>query len=188
MPFDPPLLPNGKIDRRLLEEWADRERDPNEMLGQAVMLPSSSSGDGSGMGGLTAVEQTLALLWQEVLQLPVTSEGNTLSPQAHFFELGGSSLLAVQMVTRLKSHPAFSGARMGWGWGASHEIEDAELHHQRLCGLINQPRLRGFAAFLEREKRPGSSERDILAGGDDRRRGVVAAVSIKQTCRERHDH
>ncbi|SEL61868.1 amino acid adenylation domain-containing protein [Roseateles sp. YR242] len=49
---------------------------------------------------LTETEQTLAALWREVLALPASQ---ALTPDAHFFALGGNSLLAVQLAERLRS-------------------------------------------------------------------------------------
>jgi len=139
---DPPLLPNGKVDRGQLETWADNEELPGVADGSTAA---------SDMGQLTEMEAALAKVWSKVLSLDEQGGAATLSPHSHFFELGGNSDLAVQMVMRLKGDPVFSGPRLTWGWGTSSEIPASELQHRRLCGLINQPRLRGFAGFLERE-------------------------------------
>ncbi len=72
-----PFTPNGKIDR------------------QALPQPSFSSSAESYVAPSTALEQTLAAIWQAVLgveQVGVTS---------NFFVLGGHSLLATQVVARI---------------------------------------------------------------------------------------
>ncbi|MFD3167089.1 condensation domain-containing protein [Herpetosiphon sp. NSE202] len=53
-------------------------------------LPSEQS------SGLTAVEQTLVSLWQELLGI------SPISIHANFFELGGHSLLATQVLSRIR--------------------------------------------------------------------------------------
>jgi len=73
-----PLLPNGKVDLRRLPE-------PEELLlKDELVLPRDST------------EKTLAKIWQEVLgQKEVGIHSN-------FFELGGDSILSIQIVSRAR--------------------------------------------------------------------------------------
>jgi amino acid adenylation domain-containing protein len=73
-----PLLPSGKADRRAL---AALTVETDEDAGSAAFA--------------TSAETRMAALWTELLGVPVTS------PDDDFFELGGDSLLATQLVARL---------------------------------------------------------------------------------------
>jgi hypothetical protein len=70
-----PLTPNGKIDRRALPAPHDR----------------SPEFDASYIAPRTPTEEVLASIWREVLNL------NQVSVHDNFFEVGGHSLLAVQL-------------------------------------------------------------------------------------------
>ncbi|PVZ42392.1 non-ribosomal peptide synthetase [Pseudomonas sp. CC120222-01a] len=74
-----PLTANGKLDRRALPA-----ADEAAMVRREHEAPQ---GD---------IEQRLALLWAELLQL------ERVGRQDHFFELGGHSLLAVQLIERMR--------------------------------------------------------------------------------------
>ncbi|MBA4603750.1 condensation domain-containing protein, partial [Thermoactinomyces mirandus] len=75
-----PLTANGKIDKKLLPK-------PDQMqTGVKYAAPSNKT------------EKILAQLWQEVLQV------NRVGVQDHFFELGGDSIKAMQIASRLKRH------------------------------------------------------------------------------------
>jgi hypothetical protein len=73
-----PLTPNGKVDRLALP-------DPRA----AIVLPQSAAPE-------SAFEKTIAALWRDVLGL--TEVGVT----DNFFDLGGHSLLVVQVQRRLQ--------------------------------------------------------------------------------------
>jgi len=126
---DIPMLSNGKVDRKQLEAWAESGEIPG--FAESEMKETCSE--------LTLRETSLGEVWCEILQL---DEMAKLEAHSHFFEQGGTSATAVQMIKRLKAHPAFCP-----GQG----VLAAEIQHRRLCGLINQPRLRGFCGFLDRE-------------------------------------
>ncbi|GAA1247403.1 hypothetical protein GCM10009665_43010 [Kitasatospora nipponensis] len=74
-----PLTPNGKIDRRALQR-------------SAVPAPSALAVPPS-----TATELALAEIWQEVLGL------DRVGVTDRFFDLGGNSLRAVQILSRIRS-------------------------------------------------------------------------------------
>nr|WP_161974662.1 non-ribosomal peptide synthetase [Albitalea terrae] len=74
-----PLTPNGKLDRKALPQ------------------PEDPPGIGSGYEApLGEVEQTLAAIWAEVLQVQQVGRHDD------FFELGGHSLLAVSVMERMR--------------------------------------------------------------------------------------
>jgi hypothetical protein len=75
-----PLTPNGKLDRRALPA-------PLDVLGL------KASGDELPQG---ATENALADIWKALLHLPVIRRHD------HFFDNGGHSLLAVQLVARVQ--------------------------------------------------------------------------------------
>jgi len=73
-----PLTPNGKIDRKALPV-PQRERDES----QAFVTPRNE------------VEQTIATIWQDVLGI------DEVGVHDDFFRLGGHSLVAMQLVSRI---------------------------------------------------------------------------------------
>jgi acyl-coenzyme A synthetase/AMP-(fatty) acid ligase/acyl carrier protein len=76
-----PLTPNGKLDRNALPA--------PDQSSVAVRVYSAPQGE---------TETLLALLWQELLNLPQVGRDD------HFFELGGHSLMAIQLIARVKQH------------------------------------------------------------------------------------
>ncbi|MCY7294923.1 non-ribosomal peptide synthetase [Alteromonas sp. a30] len=76
-----PLTANGKVDRNAL---------PVPDLNPASDTPSARP--------LNAVEQDVAQMWQSLLNIDLSA----INAQAHFFLLGGDSLLAMRFVAMLK--------------------------------------------------------------------------------------
>ena len=76
-----PKTSSGKVDRKALPV-PDRRRPE---LAQLFKAPQ------------TAIEKNMATLWSDLLQW------DTVGVQDHFFELGGSSLLAINCIVRLKN-------------------------------------------------------------------------------------
>jgi amino acid adenylation domain-containing protein len=74
-----PLLPNGKVDRKVLPEGNRPARE------SALVEPR------------TPTEQVLARVFGEVLRLPA------VGVEDDFFDLGGHSLMAMQVVSRLRA-------------------------------------------------------------------------------------
>ncbi|MEH2406856.1 non-ribosomal peptide synthetase [Nostoc sp.] len=72
-----PLLPNGKVDRRVLPD------QPQLNLEENLVAPE------------TELEQTIAIIWQEVLHV------EKVGIHHNFFDLGGHSLLMVQIHSKL---------------------------------------------------------------------------------------
>ncbi|WP_442946871.1 SagB family peptide dehydrogenase [Nostoc sp. PCC 7120 = FACHB-418] len=77
-----PLTPNGKIDRRALPQ-PEYQFSQSE---QPIIPPS------------TELEIALAQLWQSILNVEVSSIHN------NFFELGGNSLSATQIITQMRQN------------------------------------------------------------------------------------
>ncbi|HEX7242812.1 MAG TPA: beta-ketoacyl synthase N-terminal-like domain-containing protein, partial [Longimicrobiaceae bacterium] len=73
-----PLTPNGKVDRR------------------ALPTPEHTGAGSGGGGPLTPIEQAVASVWEEVLGVPGVGVAD------NFFDLGGHSLLLVQVHARLQ--------------------------------------------------------------------------------------
>ncbi|MFI6294958.1 amino acid adenylation domain-containing protein [Nonomuraea sp. NPDC050790] len=110
---DLPLTPNGKIDRTVVRAvLAERPDEPFEPPRPGV-------------------ESTVAGLWAELLDLPAVGRDQS------FFTLGGDSLLATRLITRLRENGVSGG---------------------RLTNLFDHPELAAFAATLapgeERDERP----------------------------------
>ena len=76
-----PLTPNGKIDRKLLEQ-----KDVTLASGQQYIAPRNE------------IEEILVKLFSEVLKV---REDQKIGTKDNFFELGGNSLLSVRMVQKL---------------------------------------------------------------------------------------
>ncbi|MCG7491885.1 amino acid adenylation domain-containing protein [Vibrio sp. Of14-4] len=77
-----PLTPNGKINRKGLPE-------PTSLsMGISYQAPQGE------------VETRLCQLWSEVLKL----DASTISRDANFFEVGGHSLLAIELVNKIKQN------------------------------------------------------------------------------------
>ena len=74
-----PLTPNGKLDRKGLPQ-----PDASQMQ-QAYVAPQSE------------LEQQIAAIWAEVLRLPRVGLND------NFFEVGGHSLLAIQITSRVQA-------------------------------------------------------------------------------------
>jgi len=126
-----PLLPSGKVDRKAV-------------LGSAAVALSDY--DGLVAPG-TEVEQKLAAIWQELLQL------EQVGTDQNFFELGGHSLLALQVMARIRS------------------IFEVELP---VRSLFEEPTLGALAAEVEKAQALGLKVRTPML---QRRARPVAAAS-----------
>ncbi|HEX8212536.1 MAG TPA: amino acid adenylation domain-containing protein [Longimicrobium sp.] len=131
-----PLSPNGKVDRRALPAPEAAGSAPRE----AYVAPQ------------TGAERTLAEIWQGVLGV------ERVGADDNFFDLGGNSLLLLQVFGRLrKAHPG--------------EISVVEL--------FQHPTIRTLAARLNREG--GAEERpEALDAGRERGRSRRDAMRMRQ--------
>lgn len=112
-----PRTPNGKTDRKRL---------PAPGAENAPVAPAVTPAEPSG-----ALEATIAEIWRDVLRLPAVGVHD------NFFALGGRSLLAVQVHSRLKQHLA------------------RELS---ITDLFRFPTIRTLAAFLDGEGASAASK------------------------------
>jgi acyl carrier protein len=105
-----PMTPNGKIDRKQLP-------DPRP----STQLRTGPSAPGAASAPENALETTIAGIWQEVLGL------ETVGTTENFFDLGGHSLLVVQVQRRLR---------------------DATGQEVAITDMFRLPTIRGLAAHL----------------------------------------
>jgi non-ribosomal peptide synthase protein (TIGR01720 family) len=75
-----PLTPNGKVDRESLANFNPSEREPTRGYSEPTSV----------------MEQALAKIWSEVLGQEL------LSVNDNFFEIGGDSILSIQIVARAR--------------------------------------------------------------------------------------
>ena len=83
-----PLNRNGKLDRQVLGELA---RTPTRTGGSVTRVPQG------------ATEITLAAIWADVLGLAEKAPGNSILREDNFFSLGGHSLAAMRMLSRVRA-------------------------------------------------------------------------------------
>ena len=98
-----PLNPNGKLDR------------------QALPKPDASQAQQDWVAPVTELEQQVAAIWADILG------AERVGLNDHFFEMGGHSLLAMQVISRLRNL-------------LGREVP--------LRSLFEQPRLHGFVASV----------------------------------------
>lgn len=110
-----PLTPNGKIDRNALPAPSTDRPD----IGQAYVPPR------------TPLEKYLADVWKKILGI------DKVGTRDRFFDLGGSSIKAIQFVTQVSN-------RMG--------------RKVSMPGFFGAPTIAEFAALLEREHAEGVDE------------------------------
>jgi acyl carrier protein len=120
-----PMTPNGKVDRRALPE-------PNAAI---AVRPATSAPH-------SELEKTIAAIWQDVLGLPQVGTTD------NFFDLGGHSLLVVQVQRRLRE-----------ACGREVSITD----------MFRLPTIKALAAHLGGEQPAASAVNDGLARAQARR-------------------
>jgi len=115
-----PLTSNGKVNKRALPKV-----DATELLANEYIAPK------------TKLEEDLAGIWRELLDI------ETVGIKDSFFELGGDSILTIQVVSRAR--------RMGYDL----QPKDIFIHQtiERLC-----------EAIAERKTAQVMAEQDILSG------------------------
>jgi len=86
-----PLNANGKVDRK------------------ALPVPEVSA-EGEYEAPVGEIEEALAAIWAEVLKVPLEQVGR----RSNFFELGGDSILSLQVISRAKAtgHPELVGLQL----------------------------------------------------------------------------
>ena len=119
-----PLTPNGKVDRRGLPIPAHAE-------GRDVARPR------------TPMEEILAAVWSEVLGLP------GIGPDDNFFALGGHSLKATQVASRLRE-------RLGI------ELPLRRIFEAPSLAVLREPR----GGLADRPEAPGLADRAVPPSGE----------------------
>ncbi|MBC8757077.1 amino acid adenylation domain-containing protein [Kordia sp. YSTF-M3] len=180
-----PLTLNGKVDKRALPK-------PSELLrGSNYQAPKG------------AIEESLSTIWSELLSVPQKSIGRTDS----FFDLGGSSLKAIQLISRvykihevqlsigeifnhseLKGQASLISESKGETYSSIEKVaeqEDYELSHaQRRTWLIEQ-QIEGVSPFngMEIYRLKGNLDIDALTKSFtkliDRHESLRTIITIK---------
>jgi len=124
-----PQTPNKKVDRKALPK-PERERAPARPSA-AASKPKSS------------VEELITGIWREVLNVAEVGTND------NFFDLGGHSLLTIQVLGKLKPKVT---------------------RPLSLVDLFRFPTVSALASFLENEEQPASSLGESAARGAERQR------------------
>ncbi len=136
-----PLTPNGKIDRRALPAPASLRP---ELAGTYVMPQIES-------------EKLIAAVWQDVLKL------DNVGRKDNFFDLGGHSLLIVQVREKLQS------------------ILQQELS---MVEMFKYPTIQALAEHLQQERQKVSSQsektNDIIRIRKERQASVMGKTTAKR--------
>ena len=130
-----PLTPNGKVDRRAFPE-------PRS----TAVMPSTAMPE-------SQLEKRIAAIWREVLGLP------TVGMTDNFFDLGGHSLLIVQVQRRL------------------HEVSE---HEVSITDMFRLPTIRALAAHLAGNATSTAAD-DGLSRANARRMMRSRTTSLTQT-------
>ncbi|KAK6439710.1 large subunit of alpha-aminoadipate reductase [Oleoguttula sp. CCFEE 5521] len=125
-----PLTPNGKVDKRALPfpEAAD-------LLGDVT--------NASDLAARTDTESKLAAIWARYLGQPAES----LQRDASFFDIGGNSIMTVQIVPKINK--AFAGVNI-------------PMHL-----MTREPTLKKVAQFIDRSLNPVDLRLDAVAGDEE---------------------
>ncbi|MFI6531642.1 amino acid adenylation domain-containing protein [Nonomuraea sp. NPDC050547] len=132
---DLPLTPNGKIDRTVVRG----------------ILAGHARRDEPFEPPLPGVESAVAAIWAELLELPAVGRDQS------FFTLGGDSLLATRLITRLREGGVSGG---------------------RLSNLFDHPELAAFAATLTPGQEEG--ERAALRADPERRHEPFPPTDVQR--------
>jgi acyl carrier protein len=132
-----PLTPNAKVDRKALPA-------PDKVAARTTAEYVAPAGE---------LEQSIAAVWAEVLNV------SQVGMDDNFFDLGGHSLLTVQMHRRLK------------------ELVDRPL---ALTDLFRFPTIRSLVEFLE-----GDGGSEAMEKSKDRAEARKAALSRRAAQRDR---
>ncbi len=132
-----PLTPNGKVDRRALPA-PDGLRPELEV---AYIAPQ------------TDAEQTIAAIWQELLQV------EKVSIHDNFFEIGGTSLLLVQVHSKLR---------------------EAFNKHVSMVEMFRHPTINSLAKYLIQEQDEQPAFQQSQSRAEARRDSIKQRVQFRQ--------
>ena len=133
-----PLTPNGKVDRRAL---------------LALEHEAATGGGGDYVAPSTETEEALAAIWSELLKL------ERISTLDNFFDLGGHSLLSVQVTARVRDR-----------LGVRINPRDLMLQNLGQLAAVLEERAARDAALEDERHGPGRRLVDALSGIFRRRR------------------
>ncbi|WP_265609665.1 non-ribosomal peptide synthetase [Alteromonas sp. ASW11-130] len=85
-----PLTANGKLNEKRLPEFVISESSRTEQIKENINIEVCADNDQS-----TDFQDKLLVVWQEIFNKEVTTQDN-------FFDLGGNSLYAIQMATKMR--------------------------------------------------------------------------------------
>jgi non-ribosomal peptide synthetase-like protein len=145
-PEQVPQLTSGKVNRRALPL-------PGECRA-LVRIPSAVQSDLVDDPSLTPLERKLLRIWRTVLK-------QTPGPEDSFFDLGGNSVLAAEMISLCR--------------------EDAELGSLGVRDVYRHPTLRGLARCLEEQAQ--TSGAGIAAAAEASAPGIVPAAEAERSLR-----
>lgn len=131
-----PLTPNGKVDRRALPFPGAAE-----LLGA---MPKAADVDAR-----TETEKSLAELWSK--HLGTTPE--SLARDTSFYDLGGNSLMTVQILPKINRH--WQGANIP------------------MSVMVDNPTLKSVAGYIDRSLDPVALRLDATAGEDEERQAEL---------------
>jgi amino acid adenylation domain-containing protein len=120
-----PQTPNKKIDRNAFPDPQEATAGDNEKAGRPA----------------TAVEEELAVLWKELLGL------QRVGPDANFFDLGGHSMLAMQLVSKVRKR-----------FNVDFPLKNV-FERQTLAGMAEIIEAMSWSNFA---KRPPAGEREVV--------------------------
>lgn len=116
-----PRLPNGKVDLKALKK----------------ISPPASSEENNYQAARTAIEAKLVDIWQEVLKLP------KIGIQDNFFEIGGDSILSIQIVAKarqmgikLEANQIFESQSIAELALFAQTITDSDIISERVEGIF----------------------------------------------------
>ncbi|MFJ8621393.1 amino acid adenylation domain-containing protein [Kitasatospora sp. NPDC093550] len=152
-----PLTPAGKIDRRRLPHAPVRAL-PRAAGADPGAGPGAEAGSGTEAGGGDGdpVEEAVGQLWAELLGI------ETVNPADDFFALGGTSLLAMEMLAR---------ARIAFG------IDVGQVRSLTRA-LLREPVLRAFAVALQGARTGGGARAGGGAGPEPGRAGASTGTTV----------
>jgi len=137
-----PLTPNGKVDRRALP-----------FPGAAELLGAMPKAED--MDSRTETEKELAAIWSQ--HLPTTAD--SLPRETSFYDLGGNSIMSVQIVPKINRH--WEGVNVPMSVMAA-----------------GQPTLKSVGRYIDRSLDPVGLRLDALAGDEEEQQAELYSNNL----------
>ncbi|KAK5710241.1 large subunit of alpha-aminoadipate reductase [Elasticomyces elasticus] len=138
-----PLTPNGKVDKRALPY-----PEAKELFGRTGLKADD-------VDARSQTEHDLADIWAQYL--PASAE--SMSRDASFYDLGGNSIMAVQIIPRVNRH---------WQ-GVNLRID---------VMAASDPTLRSVARYIDRSLNPVDMRLDAVAGEEEEHQAEVYSTDL----------